>query len=351
MNKVKGQNNSFKGLFMLLTTSVLVFVLTRIGVHNPSAVERWYSQGIYPKIAEALNLFSNLFPFSLDDLFYACLVVLFLINTVLLISRRLKVRRYFKHLLTILAVVYCLFNVLWGFNYYRSNLNQRLNLKEAKADVNQLMTVFEELIAEVNRSYTPMYTVDQSSVLKLLREQYRQEAVFLQVDASCNVIPKHITLSRFFAAATISGYYGPFAAEVHLNKYLLPHEVPVVMAHEMAHRLGITSEAEANFYAWYICSKSDDKRLAYSANLYLLRYFVYECYKYEGFSDLVKQIRYEVRHDFYKSHFHWMTLMNRNVELVATKVNDAYLKSNNVEAGIADYDGVIKHVMDYRISE
>jgi hypothetical protein len=351
MNKVQGHKYRFKWLFILLFFSTLVFVLTRMGVHNPTVVECWYSQGVYPHIARALNLLSNLFPFSLDDLFYGCLMVMLLVNTILLISRRLKLLHYFKRLLTILALVYCLFNVLWGFNYYRANLNQRLNLKAAKADVHQLMTVFEELVAEVNTSYTPIYTIDQSRVLRCLMEQYRQEAGFLKVDASCHVIPKHITLSRFFAAATISGYYGPFAAEVHLNKYLLPHEVPVVMAHEMAHRLGITSEAEANFYAWYICSKSDDKRLAYSANLYLLRYFVYECYKYEGFSDLVKQIRYEVRHDFYKSHFHWMTLMNRNVELVATKVNDAYLKSNNVEAGIADYDGVIKHVMDYRISE
>ncbi len=336
---------------ILLAFTALVFVITRLGVHHPHLVERWYSQLTYPKLAALLNRVTNVFPFSLDDLFYACLIGLFIYYLVLMVMRRLKPLRFIKRIISMLAVVYCLFNVLWGFNYYRSDLNQRLNLKVAEADVDELMAVFAELITDVNASYTPVYTIDQEEILCLVEESYTQHANFLKLDASTKVKPKPITLSRFFAAATIAGYYGPFGAEVHLNKNLLPFQVPAIMAHEMAHRYGITSEAEANFYAWYVCTHSNDKRLAYSANLHLLRYFVYTCHRYEGFAQLVKNIRYEVRHDFYKSRFHWMSLMDKNVELVATKVNDAYLKSNNVAAGIDDYEGVIKHVMDYKTSE
>jgi hypothetical protein len=250
------------------------------------------------------------------------------------------------------AVLYVSFNVLWGFNYLRQDLSQRLELKPAKANVDELMEVFSWLIDEVNETYTPVYCIDQDEVLEQVKVSYSQHAEFLKIDpALLNVNPKTISLSALFAAATISGYYGPFFSEVHLNGYLLPLDYPMVLAHEMAHRLGVSSEAEANFYAWLICSQSDDKRLAYSANLYLLKYFVYECHNHEGFRELVKEIRYEVRHDFYKSHYHWMALMNRKVELVATKVNDAYLKSNNVEEGIEDYEGVVKYVMDYKLTK
>ncbi|WP_439182326.1 DUF3810 domain-containing protein [Carboxylicivirga taeanensis] len=331
---------------------VLVFILTRVALQYPHLVENWYSRGLYPLVVAALTAFSNLVSFSLDDLFYAGLITYLIINTILLLMRRLRFLSFVKRHLVTVAIVYSAFYVLWGFNYYRSQLNERLELQAAEPDVTELMQVFEWLINEVNESYTPIYTIDRPEVLRLIRKEYEAHADFLRVEVEAlEFKPKPISLSRFFAAATISGYYGPFFGETHVNSYMLPLGVPVVMAHEIAHQLGVTSEAEANFYAWYICSHSPDKRLAYSANLHLLRYFIYTCHRYEGYRELAKKIRYEVRHDFYKSHRHWMALMNNKVELVATKVNDAYLKTNSVTAGIDDYDGVVKYVMDYKTSQ
>ncbi|WP_430813551.1 DUF3810 domain-containing protein [Carboxylicivirga sp. RSCT41] len=319
---------------------------------RPGHIEFVYSSGLYPLLAKGLALFSNLFPFSVDDAFYAALIIYLLANVIALLVRRLSFRRFVARIATAIAVVYVCFNLFWGFNYYRSDINTRLDMPSASADVQELMSAFRLLVEKTNVSYTPLYAVDKNEVMQLLNEAYRKHADFLKIDVGLlQTVPKSITMSRLFGAATISGYYGPFFSEVHLNDYLLPLEYPHVLAHEMAHKLGITSEAEANFYAWLVCSDSDNKILAYSANLNLMQYFVYECYKYDGFGEIVKDIRYEVRHDFYKSHYHWMALMNRNVELVAAKVNDAYLKSNNVEAGIEDYDGVVKHVMDYLLLE
>ncbi|MCU4154528.1 DUF3810 domain-containing protein [Carboxylicivirga sp. A043] len=335
-------------LYLALT----VFILTRIGKYCPGCVENIYASALYPKLAQALAWFSNYFRFSIDDVLYAGLIIFLVLNLLLVMFRRLRFKRFLGRMVVLVATVYWVFNVLWGFNYYRQDINARLNMKSAKADVNELMEAFEWLVHKINASYTPIYAINKSDVLEHVQQGYQKQASFLKIDiAILRSRPKSISLSQLFGAATISGYYGPFFSEIHLNNYVLPLEYPQVLAHEMAHKLGVTSEAEANFYAWLVCSESDDKCLAYSANLYLLQYFVYECYKHEGFREVAKNIRYEVRHDFYKSHYHWMALMNRNVELVATKVNDAYLKSNNVEAGIDDYEGVVKHVMDYLLLE
>jgi hypothetical protein len=335
-----------------LYIALVVLVLTRLGIAYPNLVERFYSLGIYPLIVSCLAWFSNLFPFSVDDVFYAGLILFLLVNVILLLIRRLSFRWFLGRIVATIAIVYTCFNLLWGFNYYRQDIITRLNMPSAKADVQELMKAFSYLVEKTNTSYIPIYTIEKDELLKLTQEGYQTQSAFLKIDPDLlKTVPKSISLSRLFGAATISGYYGPFFSEIHLNDYLLPLEYPHVLAHEMAHKLGITSEAEANFYAWLVCSESTDKRLAYSANLNLMRYFVYECYQHEGFREIVKNIRYEVRHDFYKSHYHWMVLMNRNVELVATKVNDAYLKSNNVEAGIDDYEGVVKHVMDYLLIE
>ncbi|MBK3517221.1 DUF3810 domain-containing protein [Carboxylicivirga marina] len=332
--------------------AVLIFVLTRIGLAHPGLVESIYSSGLYPFISRFLSLVSNVFPFSLDDVFYASLFIFMLLGIVLVFIRTIKWLVFLKRIVLLLVIVYSSFNVFWGFNYYREDLTTRLQLPTAKANVDELLEAFRWLVEQTNNSYVPVYSLDKVEVYKAIKVQYIHQSEFLKIDTLLlKTNPKSITLSSLFAAATISGYYGPFFSEVHINKYILPLDYPHVLAHEMAHKLGVSSEAEANFYAWLVCSKSEDKRLAYSANLYLMQYFVYECYKYEGFKEIVKNIRYEVRHDFYKSHYHWMALMNRNVELVATTVNDAYLKSNNVEEGIEDYEGVVKYVMDYLQSE
>ena len=52
----------------------------------------------------------------------------------------------------------------------------------------------------------------------------------------------------------VTGSMGPFCCEFTLNGDLLPPQYPATDAHELAHFLGITSEAEANFYAYQVLS-------------------------------------------------------------------------------------------------
>lgn len=44
-----------------------------------------------------------------------------------------------------------------------------------------------------------------------------------------------------------------------------------------------------------------------------------------------------------------MSLRNEKVEKVAAKVNDAYLKTNQVEQGIRDYTGIVRHIMEFSL--
>jgi len=123
----------------------------------------------------------------------------------------------------------------------------------------------------------------------------------------------------------------------------------VVLAHEKAHQFGVNGESEANFYAWLVCSQSDSPELNYSGNLFVLRYFFSAAQSLKEYPELVKMLDPKVQNDFNKIRKHWQALRKENYERVASKVNDAYLKSNNVEAGIDDYYGVVKHVMDFAL--
>ena len=96
--------------------------------------------------------------------------------------------------------------------------------------------------------------------------------------------------SSYFAKSGISGYFGPFFNEVHLNSYLLPDDYPFLLAHEKAHQFGISNEAEANLTAFIICTTSDDQRLQYSGYLFLLLYFINDASQLSDYKEYIKKI-------------------------------------------------------------
>jgi hypothetical protein len=153
--------------------------------------------------------------------------------------------------------------------------------------------------------------------------------------------------SSFFAKSGVSGYFGPFFNEVHLNYYLLPMEYPYVLAHEKAHQFGITNEAEANLVAFIICSTSDDKRLQYSGNVNLLLYFLSDGSQLKDIRDYIHKIDRRVIMDLRFQRRHWQGLRNQTLDDVQTAANNAYLKTNNIEEGVKNYNQVVTLVISY----
>jgi len=336
--------------WLLPLIAVLIFLLTLFAGNHREMVEACYSRGLYPYLACVLSVISSVFPFSLDDLLYGLLILAIPVLIVLLIMRKLSLKRFGKIVLNVLAAMYILFYVLWGFNYYRSDLNSRLGIKNAAPDSNEFVAVLQELIDKTNKSYCSLDALNRNETDRLVEESYKNLAPVLKLRYPAGIRnDKSITLSKLFAQSGITGYFGPFFNEVHVNKKVLPVEYPAVLAHEKAHQFGITGESEANFYAWLVCSESKSKELNYSGNLFVLRYFFYQARSLETYPDLVKMISPGVQKDFDRIREHWDKLRKENYEKVASKVNDAYLKTNAIETGIDDYYGVVKHVMDFSL--
>lgn len=330
--------------------ALLTFILTEIFAANPEFVENYYSNLIYPFIASVFSAVSTIFPFSLDDFFYALLIIAGVVLLILVVLRKISLGTTGAIILNVLAGVYILFYVLWGFNYYRPDLNERIGLLSRDPDSQEFNDIFSEIIKNTNSTYTDFEGIEKDYIDSLVVLSYRQLAPMLGLDyPGGKRIAKNITLGRFFAGAGISGYYGPFFSEIHVNPYILPVEYPFVLAHEKAHQLGITSEAEANFYAWVVCRQSNSIALQYAGNLAALRYFMYQGYQLNSFPEMVQLMNEEVKDDLVRIQKHWAGLRNEKVDRVAIKINDAYLKTNKVERGIEDYRGLVKYIMDFKL--
>lgn len=339
----------FRKSLLIIWMAIFTFLLIQFFAAFPSITERIYSRGFYPFFASVLSYFSKCIPFSLDDIFYTLLIVSLLVLIGSLILKRMKLKESGILLINISLVCFMLFYWLWGFNYFREDFNTRLHIPEVPPNKNELLSKLEELINETNSSYISVVSINKEAIDSIIEASYKQHAGLLRIPYPAGSRrPKNITYGSFFSKAMISGYYGPFFNEVHVNNFVLPLEYPMVLAHEKAHQFGITSEAEANFYAWLVCTQSGNQQVKYSANLYILRYFYYEAARFEEAREIRKKLRDEIRKDYAKIRKHWMALRNEKIDEVAGKVNDAYLKANKVEKGIEDYSGVVKFIMDYR---
>ena len=328
--------------------ALATFGLTELFARHPQFTEAFYSQTLYPVIAYLLSFVSKWVSFSLDDLFYAMLALFLMTVFLMTIFRKIKFGRFLLLLLQTLSVCYVLFYGVWGFNYYRSGVNERLQITKSKPDTVQFVRVLENLIAQTNESYCSFDNITKTEISALVETSYQKHASFLKLDYPQGTrVPKPITLSSFFAKASIAGYYGPFFSEVHLNNSLLMIEYPQVLAHESAHQFGITSEAEANFYGWLVCAKSNSKHLRYSANISMINYFLSQGRRLHNFADIVHQIDKPVIDDIRKVQKHWADMRNEQIDKAAGKVNDVYLKTNKIEKGIEDYFGVVQFVMDF----
>ncbi len=346
---------NFKGIpvkFVPVWIAVFTFGLTELAAAYPEVTEKVYSKGIYIFISSLLSRFSSLFPFSLDDLFYVFLITGFVILTVFLFLRKTGFRRYTLTVLNSLAVVYTLFYWLWGFNYFREQLNDRLLIPEQKASTEKFRTALDILISSANSYCVDSFSLKKGEIDVLIEKSYKELSPFLDIKYPQGVRrPKNITFGKLFASAGISGYFGPFFNEIHINRYLLPVELPWTMAHEKSHQFGVTSEAEANFYAWFVCNNSTDRQIKYAGNLNVLFYFLYEAKKLSGYGAVLAKLDKRVRADMNKIIDHWTEMRNESVEKAASKANDTYLKTNKVKKGIDDYDGVVKYVTEYLLSK
>ena len=180
----------------------------------PSVTEKIYSQKLYPLIAQIISPVSNIFPFSLDDIFYFLLILVFLILIALMLFRKISFVKAGKILVSIISITYMLFYFLWGFNYFREDLTRRLNLNRHQPNTESFIKQLKIQIENTNQSWCSFENLGYIEIDIKIEKSYKNLAQALKINYPAGKRKaKKITVSNFFAKAGISGYYGPFFNE------------------------------------------------------------------------------------------------------------------------------------------
>jgi hypothetical protein len=248
--------------------------------------------------------------------------------------------------------LYTLFYFSWGFNYFRQPIEKRQRWTRHIEKKDMFPAVLDSLISDANASRVVIKLSDYEDIDRLIENSYRDNAEnFGYKYPNGSRKPKTMLYTWFFAKSGVSGYFGPFFNEVHLNGELLPSEYPFVLAHEKAHQFGISGEAEANFMAWYICHSSKDNRLRYSASIQLLQYFFFFFHHREAIKEYLKKFDKKAMADIMAQQDHWKELRNETLDKAQTSANNAYLKTNKIHEGVMNYNSVVRLTIEWYLNE
>lgn len=335
-----------------LLVALGTFLAVESGANHPESIEKYYSEGVYPYLASILSAFSNLFPFSVWDVFWSIVVLFVLYALGLLFTRKLRIVNALLRCLQFAAILYSFFYISWGFNYFRQPIEKRLNWTRHIEKVDMFPTVLDTLISNANNSRVEFSKEDYPVIDSLVEQSYRDNASYFGYNyPNGSRRPKTMLYTWFFAKSGVSGYFGPFFNEVHLNGELLPTEYPFVLAHEKAHQFGVSGEAEANFMAWYICNSSTDNRLKYSANIQLLQYFLGDPFHHEAIKEFLKRFDKKAMADIMKQRNHWKELRNETMDKAQSAANNAYLKTNKIHEGVMNYNSVVRLTIEWYLND
>lgn len=325
----------------ILVTLLLTVSLCRAS----SAAGEYYATAVYPHLSYLLSGFSSLFPFSVGDLFLF-LSVLWVVGYPFYAWRK---KRHWKQTLLRVAEyllwMYVWFYLAWGLNYFRKDFYARTSIEQVDYTPKIFHSFLKEYIANLNAAYIPIEKVDPVIVDKEVKEGYSKTGkTFGLADPKAHQRAKTMMFTPFISMIGISGYMGPFFSEFNLNGDLPPSQYPATYAHELAHLLGITSEAEANLYAYLVCVRANDEQIRFSGYFSLLPHVLRNARRLlseEEFEQLVAAVRPEIRILHEANRIYWQNKYSPLVGDVQDVIYDWFLKGNNISSGMLNYSEVI----------
>ena len=355
----------------VLAAGLVAFVLFRLLFMLPGVVETVYASGIGPLVVRPMSLVSGLVPISLVEVAivsYAMWVLLAIGRGVLDVRNE---RRSIRNL-TMAAglrtardagVLILLFYVLWGFNYARPPLVERLGWPEWQPpEVGELEALATEAIDAANQAYwdihhtkdagepTPM-PADLGELDLALEEGWRRAAELLDLPAALGRRygrTKRLLLTPIVARLGVGGFYFPWTGEANVLWDSPAVRRPQSMAHEKAHQRGTGPESEASFLGFVAAAHAPHPHARYSAYVFAQGQLLGMLARADrGKFRRVAMRRYPgVQRDLADDAVYWSQFRGVGTSL-GRSINDRFLRTNRVRGGLTSYRRSVRLLLTF----
>ena len=325
----------------LLLASIAFITLCR---YQPSIAE-WYARTVYPPLSAALSAFSSLFPFPLMELLVVSLILWLILYPVWKRKKSIPWRKILLREMEMLAWVYVWFYMGWGLNYFRHNIYTRLQTPPVAYEEQHFKDFLKDYTERLNTTYQADTKIDSEILKEHVQTFYANlpSAYGLSQPKEWQE-PKNFIFTSLYNKVGVLGSMDPFFAEAQLNDDLPEVQYPFTYAHEFSHLLGVSNEAEANYWAYRACTESSSTALQYCGYFGLFPY-VFSNASYllpkEDFQAWIKTIRPEVKEQYNQKNAYWQEKYSPLIGSIQDFTYNLFLKGNKIASGKKNYAEVI----------
>ena len=296
--------------------------------------------------------------FCLWQMFVVLLVAAVLASIVLMIVLRWNFVQWLGWVLTGAAAIFFLHTGMYGLNSYAGPLADdiRLTVSDVGYNTTELVeatTYFRDIANELSQQVPrkPDGSVDYPSfeeMAEMAGEGFDALAYeqYYSVFAGSTVPVKKLGWADMYTSMGITGMTMPLTGEAAVNPQIPDVTIPFVMCHEMAHRMCISLEQDANMAAFLATDAHSDVTFRYSGYYMAFRY-CYSALASVGTTsaDAAMRTLYagateELRRDLAEYDEFFNSRRNDKATNLATNTNDTYIKVSGDEDGVASYDQV-----------
>ena len=305
--------------------------------------------------------------FCLWQMIVVLLGVLLLASVIAMLILRWNFIQWLGWVLAAACTLFFLHTGIYGLNSYAGPLADDIALKPMEYTVTELAeatTYFRDIANELSKEVprnadgTPNYPTfaemaEQAGegFQNLTYEQHKP------VFAGSTLPVKELGWADMYTSMGITGVTMPLTGEAAVNPQTPDVALPFVMCHEMAHRMSIALERDANLAGFLACDANSDPIFRYSGYFMAFRY----CYNalvsintttsdaaaseiYAGIGDLLMDDLTEYR-EFFAAH------QDEKATELANNANDTYIKVSGDESGVKSYSEVYDMLVSWYIQE
>ncbi len=315
---------------------------------------------LYSLYSRVIGGIMHYIPFSVGDILYF-LGALFLIRQLFFLVKytiqrnREKMSSQWIRGLYIANIAIAVYYLCWGWVYYISDFYELYSTEYINTEVLKQLSIQWLEDCQTIRSDLEEDTqgiVQNGNLAKEwalhLDKEYR--VLPKEIQRFSEVRPSNLKVSLFSPLMKywgVSGYFNPFTRECHIISPQSAVRKPRTIAHEMAHSWAYGKESEANFIAYVLGDKSDNKMLKYSTQFSALRSALNRIEKKD--SIFVHAIRSQwsegMKRDM-RADSILQSQLSSNWERQFARLNSTFLKMNQQE-GLSSYGNYMKWVVGY----
>ena len=352
------------GYLVAAIFGAITWVLMQFGQQFTTLVDM-----VYPYVIRTAQYYlaewTSLVDFPVWQLLAVVLGVLVLASFVLVVLFKRSIIQWGGWIAAIGTGIFMLHTILWGLNYHAGPLAEDIRLDVSSYNLAELTEATEyyrdkanELAAKVKRDANGNVQFAEFEDLAKIAYQGFDVLTYehhYPIFAGCKAPVKQLGWADLYSSMGITGVTFGLTGEASVNPQIPDVTLPFTMVHEMAHRMCIANERDANFTGFLACSVHPDLQFQYSG------YYMAYCYCYNALASVrntdaaaaaarvkagaSKLLQWDM--DTYSRFF--STKKNDFATDVADTFNDAYLKTSGESSGIASYGQVCDLLVNWHI--